>query len=182
VTSLPADRSPSISAPAHNKRRTERHSVVLPARLTWKDRRGSTRFATVIARDVSEHGVYVECQSPISIPLFRLVHVQLERDARDTQGLPWSLRQGRVLSAVYRVDPPTRSGARQGIALRLMVDPRRQAAADTQPAGEVGSCNDVVNGSNHGVHGADARSRNYWGAPNRSAATSADSTVSAAAS
>jgi hypothetical protein len=137
VTSPPPDRSFPISAPARNKRSTERRRVVLPARLTWKDHRGSTRFATVITRDVSEHGVYVECQSPISIPLFRLVHFQLERDARDAQDLPSSLRQGRLLSAVYRVHPPTRSGARQGIALRLMVDPRRQAAAHTQPIGEL---------------------------------------------
>jgi hypothetical protein len=137
VISPLADRSLSIPAPARDKRSTERQSVALPARLTWKDQRGSIRFATVITRDVSEHGVYVECPSPISIPLFRLVHFQLERDARDTQGLPWSLRQGRVLSAVYRIHPPTRSGARQGIALRLLVDPRRQAAGEAQPVGEL---------------------------------------------
>jgi len=115
-----------LSRPTRNKRATDRINLTLPARLTWKDQRGSTRFATVVTRDVSEFGVFVECQSPISITRFRLVQFQLERDARDIAGLPESLRQGRLLSAVYRVQPPTRSGARQGLALRLMVDPRRR--------------------------------------------------------
>ena len=111
-----------------NKRGTERRVVALPARLTWKDQRGTTRFATVVARNVSDFGVYVECQSPVSIPLFRLVQFQLERDGRDT-AMPDTLQQGRVLSAVYRVSPPT--GAQpQGLALRLMVDPRRNAVQE----------------------------------------------------
>jgi hypothetical protein len=110
-----------------NKRATERVNLMLPARLTWKDQRGSTRFASVITRDISEFGVFVECQSPISISQFRLVQFQLERDVRDVDGLPESLKQGRLLSAVYRVHPPTRAGGRQGLALRLMVDPRRRA-------------------------------------------------------
>jgi hypothetical protein len=112
------------------KRTAERRILAVPARLTWKDQRGTTRFASVMTRNMSEFGVYVECQSPVSIPLYRLVQFQLERDVRDSQGLPASLRQGRALSAVYRVNPPTASGVRQGLALRLMVDPRRQAAID----------------------------------------------------
>ena len=112
-----------------NKRGTERRVVALPARLTWKDQRGTTRFATVVARNVSDFGVYVECQSPVSIPLFRLVQFQLERDGRDAGVLPDTLQQGRVLSAVYRVSPP--SGAQpQGLALRLMLDPRRHVAVE----------------------------------------------------
>ena len=99
---------------------------MLPARLTWKDQRGSTRFASVVTRDVSEFGVFVECPSPISITQFRLVQFQLERDVRDIPGIPESLRQGRLLTAVYRIDPPTRSGGRQGIALRLLVAPRKR--------------------------------------------------------
>lgn len=110
-----------------NKRASDRVPVMLPARLTWKDQRGSTRFASVVTRDVSEYGVFIECTSPISIPLFRLVQFQLERDARETDAVPQSLRQGRLLAAVYRVNQPTRTGSRQGIALRLMVDPRRRA-------------------------------------------------------
>jgi hypothetical protein len=112
-----------------NKRGTERRVVALPARLTWKDQRGTTRFASVVARNVSDFGVYVECQAPVSIPLFRLVQFQLERDGRDNGALPDTLQQGRVLSAVYRVSPPSGSQP-QGLALRLMVDPRRQAVVE----------------------------------------------------
>jgi hypothetical protein len=112
-----------------NKRSTERRSVTVPARLTWKDARGATRFASVTARNVSEFGVYVECQSPISIPLYRLVQLQLERASLEAAGLPSSLRQGRVLSAVYRVSPPS-SSRPQGLALRMMVDPRRAASLE----------------------------------------------------
>ena len=112
-----------------NKRGTERRVVALPARLTWKDQRGTTRFATVVARNVSDFGVYVECQSPVSIPLFRLVQFQLERDIRGTEAVPDTLQQGRVLSAVYRVSPPSASRP-QGLALRLMVDPRRNIVVE----------------------------------------------------
>lgn len=115
-----------LSRPTTNTRIAERTNIMLPARLTWKDQRGVTRYASVITRDVSEFGVFVECQSPISISKFRLVHFQLERDVRDIDGLPDSLRQGRLLSAVYRIHAPTRTGGRQGLALRLMVDPRRR--------------------------------------------------------
>jgi hypothetical protein len=116
--------TPSVQ-PAANKRASERHVLALPARLTWKDHRGATRFASVMTRDVSEQGVFVECPSAVSIPLYRLVQFQLERDARESDRLPSSLRQGRVLSAVYRVTSATSRGA-QGFALRLMVDPKRR--------------------------------------------------------
>lgn len=112
------------------KRAADRRSINLPARLTWKDQRGATRFATVVTRNVSEQGVYVECESAVSIPLFRLVQFQFERDVRDSDRLPDALRQGRVLSAVYRVSPPTPTGNPQGFALRLMVAPRRRQVAD----------------------------------------------------
>jgi hypothetical protein len=110
-------------------RRAERLPVALPARLTWKDQQGATRFASVVTRNVSELGVYVETQTPLSIPLYRLVQFQLERDVRETDGLPRSLRQGRVLSAVYRVSPRTKS-VPQGLALRLLVEPRRNVAVE----------------------------------------------------
>ena len=122
MTTCPAPAAPS------EKRAANRQSAALQARLTWKDHRGATRFATVITRDVSECGVFVEClASAVSIPLYRLVHFQLERDVRQSDALPASLRQGRILSAVYRVTPPTASGKPQGVALRLMIDPRRRA-------------------------------------------------------
>src|ERR1041385_2559737 len=93
-----------------NTRSTERRAVALPARLTWKDQRGATRFATVLTRNVSDFGVYVESPSPLSIPLYRLVQFQLERDGRAGEALPGALQQGsRVLSAVYRVTPPSSS-------------------------------------------------------------------------
>src|SRR5476651_2421523 len=82
---------PSPKRADANKRGNERRIVALPARLTWKDQRGATRFATVMARNVSDFGVYVECQSPVSIPLFRLVQFQLERDAYDAGLLPDTL-------------------------------------------------------------------------------------------
>ena len=124
-TDSPTPKRPNI------KRSAERRVVTLPARLTWKDQRGTTRFATVVTRNVSDFGVYVECQSPVSIPLFRLVQFQLERTAGGADPLPPSLQQGRVLSAVYRVSPP--AGARpQGLALRLMVDPRHAVPAHVE--------------------------------------------------
>jgi hypothetical protein len=117
---------------AANQRSAERRPVALPARLTWKDQRGATRFASVVTRNVSEFGVYVECESLVSIPLFRLVQFQLERDVRESDMLPQALRQGRVLSAVYRVSSPGKQAGRQGLALRLMVDPKRAAAAPVE--------------------------------------------------
>jgi hypothetical protein len=108
------------------KRASDRRNVTLPARLTWKDQRGTTRFAAVVTRNISEYGVYVECQSPVSIPLYRLVQFQLERDVRQADAVPAHLQQGRILSAVYRVSPPAPNKP-QCLALRLMVDPRRVA-------------------------------------------------------
>ena len=117
--------------PVPDKRLSERKDISIPARLTWKDQRGTTRFVSGVTRNVSEYGVFVECQSPVSIPVFRLVHVQLERTARVSDGLPSSLRSGRVLSAVYRVSPASKSGMPQCLALRLMVDPKRRINLDT---------------------------------------------------
>ena len=119
--------------PTTNKRATERRDVMLPARLTWKDQRGATRFAVVTARNVSEFGVYVECHTPVSIPLFRLVQFQLERDCRGKEMIPDALSQGRVLSAVYRVSSASLARP-QGLALRLMIDPRRVAVVEQSRA------------------------------------------------
>jgi hypothetical protein len=110
------------------QRGAQRRAVALPARLTWKDHRGAMRFATVTTRNVSEQGVFVECQSAVSIPLYRLVQFQLEREVRESDDLPKALRQGRILSAVYRIAPAGRNGSPQGIALRLMVDPKRRVS------------------------------------------------------
>lgn len=119
-------------------RRTERQPVNVPGRLTWRDARGIPRFATVVTRDVSADGVYLECRGGEPIPLYRLVFLQVERDQRATAVLPPALKDGRVLSAVYRVGPsePT-TGMPSGYALRLLVDPRTMdmaAASDRRAA------------------------------------------------
>ena len=114
--------------PTTNSRAAERRAVALPARLTWRDQRGTARFAGVTVRNVSALGVYVECSTPVTIPLYRLVQFQFENDVRKAD-VPHVLREGRVLSAVYRVLPPS-SSQPQGLALRLMVDPRRMIAVE----------------------------------------------------
>jgi hypothetical protein len=104
-----------------------RKKVSVPARLTWRDASGTLRFVSVVMRDVSEVDAFVECQVPASIPLYRLVHFQVERPVRDGE-LPPALREGKVLSAVYRVGPhKTSTGTPMGYALRLLVDPATDA-------------------------------------------------------
>jgi hypothetical protein len=115
----------STTRKTSNRRATARTPVALPARLTWKDQRGSDRFASVIVRDLSDTGVFVELPSPIAINVFRLAHVQIERQLRESEGVPAVFRQSRLMAAVYRVRPATRAGGKQGIALRLLVPPRR---------------------------------------------------------
>lgn len=111
------------------QRLAERRSISVPARLTWKDASGAVRFASVMTRDVSEAGVFVECEAGAAIPLYRLVHLQVERSTRHADQLPSRLREGRVLSAVWRVAPCRRStGTPSGYALRFLVEPGMPAA------------------------------------------------------
>jgi hypothetical protein len=108
----------------------QRRSLRVPGRLTWRDASGTLRFVSVVTRDVSDVDAFVECQVPASIPLYRLVHFQIERPARECADLPAALQQGKVLSAVYRVGPYRSStGTPQGYALRLLVDPSQSAAS-----------------------------------------------------
>ena len=110
------------------QQRSVRLQVTVPARLTWKDATGAVRFTSVTTRNVSEAGVFVEANGAASIPLFRIVHLQLERNARDIEGIPERLREGRVLSAVWRVAPCQKStGTPSGYALRFLVDPHENA-------------------------------------------------------
>jgi hypothetical protein len=112
-----------------------RRKVRVPGRLTWRDSSGTLRFVSVVTRDVSDVDAFVECQMPASIPLYRLVHFQIERPARDCSDLPGVLRQGKVLSAVYRVGPyKSSTGTPQGYALRLLVEPAREASPRLRPA------------------------------------------------
>jgi hypothetical protein len=95
--------------------------------LTWRDASGTLRFASVMMREVSDFDAFVECQVPASIPLYRLVHLQVERTSRDVE-IPAALRAGKVLSAVYRVGPrATSTGTPMGYALRLLVEPKLNA-------------------------------------------------------
>ena len=107
-----------------------RRKVRVPGRLTWRDSSGTLRFVSVVTCDVSDLDVFVECQVPASIPLYRLVHFQIERNARDSSELPDALKGGKVLSAVYRVGAyRAATGTPHGYALRLLVEPSREAAA-----------------------------------------------------
>ena len=114
-----------------------RRKVSVPARLTWRDASGTLRFVSVVMREVSEVDAFVECQVPASIPLYRLVHFQVERPVRDGE-IPAVLQEGKVLSAVYRVGPhKTSTGTPMGYALRLLVEPTsdfQSSSANTQLA------------------------------------------------
>jgi hypothetical protein len=118
-------------------RSSVRRSMILPGRVTWKDARGTTRFASVVTRDVSDTGIFIEWSEPTSIPLYRLVTFQLERDARNADGLPPVLRAGKVLSAVYRAGEFQKStGTPEGYGLRLLIDPVARAHASATQAVE----------------------------------------------
>ena len=52
------DTTPQPASP--EQRTTERRDVNIPARLTWKDAHGAARFASVVTRNISEHGALVE--------------------------------------------------------------------------------------------------------------------------
>jgi len=111
------------------QRVAERRHVRCPGRLVWKDARSATRFASVLIRDVSETGAYVECLNGTPIPLYRLVFLQADPGPQHQDDLP-VLRQAKVLAAVYRVDAPRpASGTPQGYGLRLLIEPRRAAAS-----------------------------------------------------
>ncbi len=118
--------------PAPN--RAERRALTLPGRVTWKDARGTTRFASVLTRNISETGVFIEWAESASIPLYRLVTFQLERDVRNIEGVPPVLRSGKVLSAVYRAGVFRRAtGTPEGYGLRLLVEPSFMARRSGEP-------------------------------------------------
>jgi hypothetical protein len=98
----------------------ERRSVALPVLLTWKDRCGATRRAYAVTRNVSRHGVYIECSSDVSIPLYRLVRFQLKCHGYYSGWLPAHLCQGEMLSVVYRVTLSKSTNEPGGLALRLI--------------------------------------------------------------
>ena len=117
------------------RRLGHRRRVRVPGRLTWRDASGTLRFVSVVTRDVSDVDAFVECQVPASIPLYRLVHFQIERPARESADLPPVLQHGKVLSAVYRVGPyRAATGTPHGYALRLLIEPGEAAMTTRRPA------------------------------------------------
>lgn len=129
---ISASTSQTLTA-ARPRRIGNRRKVCVPGRLTWRDAGGTLRFVSVLTRDVSDVDAFVECQVPASIPLYRLVHFQVERPARECMDLPAVLQQGKILSAVYRVGPyRSATGTPQGYALRLLIEPGRAAATTRQ--------------------------------------------------
>lgn len=110
--------------------RASARSVTLPARLTWKDANGAVRFTSVRTSQVTDTGAVVECDTAVSLPLYRLVHLQVEKSAREWVELPEQLRDGRVLSAVWQVAPCKPStGTPGGYALRFMTPPAQACDA-----------------------------------------------------
>ena len=86
-----------------------RRKIRVAGRLTWRDGSGTLRFVSVVTRDVSDYDAFVECEMPASIPLYRLVHFQVERPARDGQDLPTTADyiENRVNVAVETQDDGT---------------------------------------------------------------------------
>jgi hypothetical protein len=121
--------------PRSEKRTSERRPISVPGQIVWKDARGATKLTSVITRDVSDHGVSVECLNGASIPLYRLVYFQVDRDARHQPDLPEALKKPNVLSAVFRVGADNRAtGSPSEYALRLLVEPARSGEATSRTA------------------------------------------------
>ena len=117
------------------KRTSERRPVSVPGQIVWKDARGATKLISVITRDVSDNGVAVECLNGATIPLYRLVYFQVDREARHQPDLPDALKKPNVLSAVFRVGADNRApGAPSEYALRLLVEPARAGQAASRTA------------------------------------------------
>lgn len=120
------------SAARTDKRVAERRPVQVPGQIVWKDQRGQTQMAAVVTRDVSEHGVSIECRTGLTIPLYRLVYFQVDRLARHRPDLPATLRKQNVLSAVFRVGASSEAtGTPTEYGLRLLVEPQVAAAERT---------------------------------------------------
>lgn len=127
---------PNSTPPRPEKRMADRRPIAVPGQIVWKDATGTTRMASVVTRDVSEQGVRVECLQGPAIPLYRMVYFQLERSLRGRADLPSALKKANVLSAIFRVgECSQRTGAPTEYALRLLVEPERQAAV-TAPSWE----------------------------------------------
>jgi hypothetical protein len=118
-----------VQGSRYEKRTEDRLPIEVPGQILWKDAKGNTRVASVVTRDVSAHGVSVECLGGTPIPMYRLVYFQVDRAARGRADLPAVLRKSSVLSAIFRVGAVSDvTGAPANYALRLMVEPERQSS------------------------------------------------------
>lgn len=135
-TNLQSIGDTSTTMSRKDRRAAQRQRVGVPGRIIWRDSRGTSRFSSVVTRDVNERAAYVECLSGPPIPLHRLVHLQIDRSMRGFEVLPAVLSQGKVLSAVSRVGTVSNvTGLPDGYVLRLLVEHRRQQTqAVTIPA------------------------------------------------
>jgi hypothetical protein len=121
--------------PRTEKRTSERRPLAVPGQIVWKDARGNTKLTSVVTRDVSDHGVSVQCLNGSAIPLYRLVYFQIDREARHRPDVPDALRKPNVLSAIFRVSDDSRAtGSPSSYALRLLVEPARPAQVTTRTA------------------------------------------------
>ena len=121
--------------PRSEKRTSERRKLSVPGQIVWKDARGATKLTSVVTRDVSDNGVSVECLNGATIPLYRLVYFQVDREARHQADLPEALKKPNVLSAVFRVGADNRAtGAPSEYALRLLVEPARAGQVASRTA------------------------------------------------
>ena len=119
---------------AVEKRAAERRRVQVPGQIAWKDGRGQTCIAAVVTRDISEHGVSIECRTGLVVPLYRLVYFQVDKHARNRPDVPATLRKQSVLSAVFRVGQSNDvTGTPTEYALRLLIEPQRTAASAPLP-------------------------------------------------
>src|SRR5256885_13089290 len=71
-----------VGGSRYEKRTEDRHPIAIPGQILWKDAKGNTRMASVVTRDVSVHGVSVDCHGGTPIPLYRLVDFHVDRSAR----------------------------------------------------------------------------------------------------
>jgi hypothetical protein len=121
--------------PRSEKRTSERRRLSVPGQIVWKDARGATKLISVMTRDVSDNGVSVECLNGATIPLYRLVYFQVDREARHQPDLPEALKKPNVLSAVFRVGADNcATGAPSEYALRLLVEPARAGQVASRTA------------------------------------------------
>lgn len=119
------------------RRASPRHQVALGGRISWRDRAGVVQTASVITRDVCEGGAFIEIiDRPRTIPLYRLVNLQLDPRGVSGRQLPDVLRQ-KLLTVVVRtaaIDCKSQFHVPAGYVLRLLVEPRREATPGAYPS------------------------------------------------